>query len=373
MFCFRRLIPAILALAAIVDVGLRVLPPDRLALRAWEAVTLFVTGPGPFALNKHYVNRAAIGDLATLANLPAEAHPHGETFTTGPEGFRTYAVGRDRPPAALMIGDSFGAGAALDDADALATRLGPVVGGPVVFASFYYSGVQAVSVLHAPLVIMQLSERNVLPPAFPEGDPDGRSLLRTAVPAGSQLDAVLRYVRDMPKYSPLSIWSGRAYKALQNGRVLPNPYETNVVKFRLVDGDTMMFLRSELEHRLAPPPVRINTVLGLKARVEQQASKFVVLLVPDKLTVYGPLQADGATVEPGNLYIDAQERALRSAGVRVINLKAALQREARSALARQQYLYHLDDTHWNESGVLVAVQEIQRQFDGIDSGEMIRR
>lgn len=359
----RRLIPAVLVVSASVDALARLIPPDRLAVRAWEAVTLFVTRPGPFAPNKRYVNESAVGDLATLANLPSEIHPHSETFTTGPEGFRMYTVGRDAPPTALMVGDSFGAGAALDDADALGTRLSTVLGGPVVFAGFYYSAFQAAGLVSAPLFIVQLSERNVLPPSFPESTDNGTGLLKAGVPSGGTVDATLRYVMDVPKYSPLAIWSGRAYKFLQNDRVLPNPYVTNVARYRLVNGETMLFLRSEVDHRLRPPPVHIESVLGLKKRVETKAAKLLVLLVPDKLTVYGPFQTSRDTAtEPANLYIDAEERALVAAGLRVINLKNALKAEAGKAFADGKYLYHLDDTHWNALGISVAVEEIRRQL-----------
>ena len=159
--CLRVLLPALLVVTAIANVVLRLLPPDVMAFRSWEAVTLFVTSIGPFATNKHYYNPAATGDLSGLANLPEFRRPHAEAFTTGAHGFRMYDPDVDRPPAALLFGDSFGAGASVSDEACLGARLSSVFKGPVFFAGYYGPAVaeSLAGLPAAPLLIVQLSER----------------------------------------------------------------------------------------------------------------------------------------------------------------------------------------------------------------------
>src|ERR1019366_1403135 len=65
-----RIGPAVVLLCLVLDISLRLLPPGFITFRAWEAVTLFATGTGPFVPNVAYRSTRSSGDLANLANLP---------------------------------------------------------------------------------------------------------------------------------------------------------------------------------------------------------------------------------------------------------------------------------------------------------------
>lgn len=356
-------IPAILVVTGVANIALRFLPPDRIALRSWEAVTLFVTKTGPFAAEKHYFNPGATGDLGTLANLPAYRCPHPETFTTGPHGYRRYEPGADPPAAAILFGDSFGAGASLTDGDDLCSRLTPVFGGPVFFAA--YCAPNAVRTLRhlpkAPFVILQISERY---PVNNTASADGRDLagvIKRLAGDGSSLYRTLRYVRDLSAYSPMEIWAGRAYRYLQNDAVLPNVHGRNVCRYTLINRSEMLFLRSEVSDYYSPQPVAVGTVVAMQREIEAQRFRVIVILVPNKFTVYYPLiQAARPGPAEDRLYINVLERELRLASVSVVNLSPALRRAAAEALTRNELIYHLDDTHWNAAGVAVASEEVRR-------------
>jgi hypothetical protein len=366
----RSLIPGILIVSGLLNIGLRFLPPDYVALRSWEAVTMFVTSTGPFAPRKHYFNPAATGDLGTLANLPRYRTAHAELFSTGLHGYRDYEPGIDRAPAAIMFGDSFGAGASLSDSDYLCHVLEPVVGGPVVFGGYYYPSVaDKLSALPKTRnVILQLSERYDLNDTQAAARQSPAGMVKRLVPAASRPYLALRYLKDLSRYSPLEIWSGRAYRYLQNDAVLPNPHAANVRRYTLLNNSEMLFLASETPHYLSPPPVNIASLVAVARDIESKGMHVMVLIVPNKFTVYYPLLRD-VTPGPsdGELYVNVLERKLRAANVPVVNLTAPLRRAAAACLRSDKLIYRADDTHWNPSGVATAVETIRSSWPEIDN------
>ncbi len=63
------LLPVLILLLLLADVGLRLLPLDPFAFRAHEVMLRFPTPGGPFEANRSYRNEASYGDLASLGNL----------------------------------------------------------------------------------------------------------------------------------------------------------------------------------------------------------------------------------------------------------------------------------------------------------------
>jgi hypothetical protein len=57
-------------------------------------------------------------------------------------------------------------------------------------------------------------------------------------------------------------------------------------------------------------------------------------------------------------YLDVVEQRLAAANVPVLNLTPLFREQAASLLARDEYLYWLDDTHWNGEGIREAAQAI---------------
>jgi hypothetical protein len=359
--CLRVLIPAVLVITAIANVGLRFLPPEHMALRSWEAVTLFVKNAGPFAASKHYFNPASTGDLGTLANLPAYRRPHPEVFTTGEQGYRGYEPGKDPAPAAILFGDSFGAGASVSDSDSLCARLGPVFGGPVFFAGYYVPNFaeKLKSLPRTRLIILQLSERYALNDAAP-GDADGaEGAIKRFFPATSAAYRDLRYLHNYVVYSPLEIWAARAYRHLQNDVILPNVHTKNVVRYSLRNHDELLFLRSELLSYVSPPPPLTRSLFESVNALRAEGHKVLVILVPNKLTVYYPLLENGPPPTPeDHLYLNVLEGKLNAASIPAVNLTPALRRAAAEGLDRHALVYHSDDTHWNSEGIRVAAEAV---------------
>jgi acetyltransferase AlgX (SGNH hydrolase-like protein) len=358
----RFLIPGILLITGVANVALRLLPPDRLALRSWEAVTLFVTNTGPFAPGKHYVNHAATGDLGTLANLPQYRRPHSEVFTTGVHGYRGYEPGVDAPPAAILFGDSFGAGASLSDNDSLCARLRPIFGGPVFFAGYYSPHVPEIltELPRAPFVILQLSERYGLTDRAPANTDFIKTLLRD----NSAVYRTVRYWHGLAMYSPLEIWAGRAYRYLQNDAILPNVHAKDVARYTLRNHDELLFLRSEVTAYFNPRAQAAGSLIATERTLRAQGYHVLLILVPNKFTVYYPLlQNAPPSSGEDRLYINVLERTLRAASIPVVNLTPALRRAAADALKNNELVYHSDDTHWNGLGVIAACEEIRKALN----------
>jgi hypothetical protein len=118
-----RVIVAVLALAALTDLISRALPIDALAFRAWEAARYY-HAPTTFFEPLKRVDVEAFGDLSNGGNVPEYRIYRREVFTTDALGFRNppelLNSGRVR---AIVMGDSFAAGASLSDDQTLAVHL----------------------------------------------------------------------------------------------------------------------------------------------------------------------------------------------------------------------------------------------------------
>ena len=94
--------------------------------------------------------------------------------------------------------------------------------------------------------------------------------------------------------------------------------------------------------------------------------KLVVLFVPRPVVVYGDLVTPPLPAEAWVAHYRALQVRLEAEGIALVNPIEALRREARARLAAGEYLYHLDDTHWNAQGIAVTVDEILRVLPSAD-------
>jgi hypothetical protein len=76
--------------------------------------------------------------------------------------------------------------------------------------------------------------------------------------------------------------------------------------------------------------------------------RMIVLLVPEKMTVYGP--SLGVEV-PADPLLDRMERNLVSRGLRVVNGLPLLRATADADLAAGKLSFLREDEHWNADGV----------------------
>ena len=93
-------------------------------------------------------------------------------------------------------------------------------------------------------------------------------------------------------------------------------------------------------------------------QLQNEGIGLLVLLVPDKYVVYHDLLWSTSPHTERRQYLDVIEQRLDAANVAVLNLTPRFRKQAEALLARDEYLYWLDDTHWNAEGIREAAQAI---------------
>jgi hypothetical protein len=354
----------------IADIGLRFVPPGRVYFHAWEAATMHATADGSFTPNFRYENNHASGDLANMGNLPQFRHYHQEVFTTDKFGFRNPPrEGADGAPSAILVGDSFSVGSGNSDGDTLTAQLtsrlpnGRVYNGANTGPHWIMVN-ELISRLHmrGGLVIWQMSERQKLPASL---QAEGPYTLPSASSAlGDRRSIVQRFSdwRDsLLAYSPLRIYLSGAYRRLENGVLFPNPSENLVMVGHLRNGDSMLFLKTEVDNFYQPRYDSPTYLTEINALIHCTGNDLLVVLVPDKFGVYYPLLQDNLPSPPeGKSHLDKLEEDLHRSGVPVVNLMGPLRSQASEGLQKREYNYRLDDTHWNPAGIQTAATEILR-------------
>jgi SGNH hydrolase-like domain, acetyltransferase AlgX len=84
----------------------------------------------------------------------------------------------------------------------------------------------------------------------------------------------------------------------------------------------------------------------------------VVLVVPDKYTVYGPLLEGKPSDFGGERLLAAIAQELRRADTPVVNLTQKFRASATEAISRNEYIYWRDDTHWKPLGSKLAAASL---------------
>ncbi len=340
-----RIGPAVLLICLLLDISLRFLPPGLITFRAWEAVTLFATGNGPFIPNAVYRNTRSSGDLASLANLPHLRQYHEEVFSTDAAGYRNRGETAKPFTGILLVGDSFTAGSGVSDSLTLSEQLNDISGRRVYNGALTPSLWELLQHLQMTrgLVVWQQSERYPLPLPI--------DLER--VPEQGWKRAMA-----LESYSPLEILFGRAVKLLQNDKVFPNPYRSAAVAAKLRNGREILFLPKEVKNYEMDRPTDPEFFVQLKIQLQKRGIGLLVLLVPDKYVVYHDLLLSASPRTERRQFLDVVEQRLAAANVPVLNLTPDFRKQAEALLARGEYLYWLDDTHWNAEGIREAAQAI---------------
>ena len=373
------LLPLLMVAAFAGELASRFLPLDVVAFRVWEpALQTALGAPGPFEPGKAVTKRRAYGDLAALGNERRLRQYHDESFHVDRLGFRNGYDVDHAVYAGIVTGDSFAVGHAEPEPATLSGQLTLLAG-----ARFYNAGfslppgppppdglasLAATLRIHPGVVVYELLERaaRTSPPArldlplvpYPPGFPPERSLrLRLA--------GIARRFHPTAE-SPLQIASVRLVKWLEDDTLRPNPYAGAVVRRTLTNGDEMLFLPWDLAPLgagdLQPLATEWSGYLAWYAgKLQAQGLPVVVLLVPDKYTVYGPLTPNDSPEPEGGRLLDGIEDRLRSAGVPVVNVTALFRARAAAGLARYEYLYWRDDTHWNARGIALAADAVWRE------------
>jgi hypothetical protein len=361
-------IPRLLVAVFLLDAALRFMSIDPLTFRAWEAVSRYRPAGAAFEPNRRYHNARSYGDLTAMGNLPGLRQYRTEVFTTDALGFRNAAHVLDTQIGAILIGDSFAVGSGVSDDETVSARLGQSWGCVV-----YNAGSEAWAVvpdqilpilerldLRGRTVIRLYSEDSEVPYV---PTTRGRILRKLVAGVPAEIRGVAGRVEGLLTVSPLRILSERALKTVENDRVLPNSYAGNVVKASLRNGDSMLFRTSHVRNFYRDRELAADYWTWLRDAFREAGYDLVVVLVPGKYTVYRPFLVGQRQPGAGaGDYLDRLEGELRAMGVPVLNLAPFLSAQAARHLERGEYLYWLDDIHWNARGIGLAAAAIRAQW-----------
>ena len=358
-----RVAPRLVLLACLGDVGMRLPRVDPWSFRGWEALSAYRSPAAPFEANRRYDKPDSYGDLAAMGNLPELRQYRPELFTTDALGFRNRADARSRPPAAIVVGDSFVVGSGVSDDETVTSRLSALLGCPVYNSGGIDPDPDRILALARKLgltrgmVVHQYAEDFEMPAAPSEGR---RRYQRALAAMDPRIGALVGRVRGMLTVSPLQIASERALKGLEDGRLLPNRYVGRVVRGRLANGDPMLFLGYFFGKFHQKREVPTAYWAWLQKELRAGGLELAVVIVPSAYRVYRPFLVEP---KPGPEAVDDYpgrvEEELRRAGIPALNLTPALSVSAARRLPERGYLYWRDDIHWNAEGTEVAASAIR--------------
>ena len=366
-----RVLPRLMFLSLLLDLVLRFVPLDPLTFRAWEAMLRrYPNAVGPFIPNKHYHRDNSYGGVAGIGNLPALRHYHSVDFTTDADGFHNPPALAQGEPIGMVIGDSFAVGSELPEEQSLSAELTHRFG-----AYFYNAGgpqplplrsLRTVAQrlhLHRGMVIFEFLESRALqdpPAATPEG---GRGAAQAFFfrAMGPQWTDRLGTPLNELHASPLRALSAKLQKKIQDDTVLPNSFAAFVIQERLRNGEPIVFLPAEFKSPNHPRKAAERWAAYFawySSELRKDGLELVVLLVPNRTTIYAPLLAQPRDVSASRAALQDLADALQNAGVFTVPLERRYAHDATVLLNQEKYLYFLDDTHWSGDGTAVAADEI---------------
>jgi len=364
------LLPALMLAAFLGNIALCFMPEDFLSFRTWEPA-LSVLGsdsPGPFEPNLFLVKRKAYGDLASLGNFPGLREEHDEEFRSDKFGYRNSYAADTARSAGIVVGDSFVSASSVPADKTLSGQLTTLDGG------YYYNaggfpppGPDAIESLLPKLnipsgtVVFVLLERRARS-APPSLDSTSSTLpplkLGPFVVRGRALRVWSRLFGDP---SPAAILSRKIFRRIQNDVLQPNIYKEEVVRRTLQNNDEMLFYPADIDpvSDVQTPSIEWSSYLKTFAnRMAKHSLRTIVLLVPNKYTVYGPVLKNAPVQAIGERLMTAIQNELSNAGVPVVNVTSVYLSDAENGLSQKHYLYWRDDTHWNANGIGVAANQM---------------
>ena len=368
---------ALIVFAGATDIAFRFLPPGWYTFHSYETAYLYATAEGPLRPNLAYRNDRAWGNLANMGNFPGFRQFRNQIFTTDSRGYRNQP-GSDRAVSAILIGDSLGLGDSVSDQETLDRQLNKLGGMSVYNGAGRRDWRTTITVINrlnmrGGLVIWQESEVYPLPDhvEIESDSPRGPSLrtlfLAPDNPVYRELKNAKLYVHIWAAYSPLNIVMSKLYRNLCNDVLLPNPGNPDVLVRSLQNGDQMLVLKGGIENYVHPRSTQTSFFAELNSLVKATGNQLLVVLVPDKVTVYGPWFADPPARESSDLYMNSLEKRINSDRIPVVNLINPLRAQAADGLPRHEYNYWLDDTHWNAAGIRRSAEAIVAKLEDLGS------
>jgi SGNH hydrolase-like domain, acetyltransferase AlgX len=380
-------LPRVLVLLFALDILLRFVPLSVLGIHTAQGAVRRLPSDvvGPFIPNVDVSFPADYGDLASLANLPAMRTYRKSAFKTDSLGF-----GNPQPlsgaPEAILLGDSFLLPSDVPLNRTFSSQLAEIRGDSIFNAG------GATPLRLGPLrdltqrlgmrdgyVVYEFLERHLTeaPPLRTESGNSGLRSLPTRILGTRRLEEIRLPLYNFIEFSPLQAMVQRLDKSICNDVFLPNRYSQNALVRTLLNGDEMLFLASDLANtKVTGAQVSAwgNYFAWLSGELKQDRLTLVVLIIPNKLSVYEPLLSvpDNASVNEQNLR--NLQNLLAESKIPVVNLLDPFRTQAAADLDDHLYIYWKDDTHWNERGMTIGAKLVadtlaaQGQTSGRTSG-----
>ncbi len=366
-----RLLPRLMFLFFLLDLVLRLVPLDPVTFRAWEAMLRhYPNAVGPFIPNKHYHRDNSYGGVAGIGNLPALRHYHSVDFTTDAYGFHNPPPLAQGNPIGVVVGDSFAVGSELPEDQSLSAQLTQHFGGYFYNAGapqpLHLRSLEAIDQrlgLHHGLVIFEFLESRALqdpPAATPDGGRGAAQAFFFRAMGPDWTDRLGTPLNELHA-SPLQALSAKLEKRIQDDALLPNSFAGFVVQEKLRNGEPIVLLPAEFKSPSDPRKSAERWAAYFawySTELRKDGLDLVVLLVPNRSTIYAPLFARPRDVSASRATLQGFADALQNAGVHTVPLERPYAQNAAVLLDQKKYLYFLDDTHWNGNGTSLAADEI---------------
>lgn len=367
-----RLVPWTIAAALALDAGTRLIPIDMFAFRAWETLVVARGPTGPFEPNRVYANPFTYGDLSRPQRYARLRQHHLEYFSTDEWGFRqTVSPAGDRTVRWLLVGDSFGVGSGVRDGNTLASQVARWSGDRVYNASAGFplplSDIRFTCErlgMTEGVVIYEHMERQPMPTVAEYGAL--RAFTNGPPPRERSLSERYRVWKKDAAVNRMSILAGWGWDSMTttidvtpSGDSSPQSTDLPTAAGTLANGSTMLFYAGDVEVTRDPNrQISSDYLVWLKAELTKMNLELVVLLVPTKYSVYGPVVTNPEAFVPSDLPLKRLAGDLNARGVFAVDVTDPLRTQARAGLTRNEYVYFIDDTHWNERGTSVAAQAL---------------
>jgi hypothetical protein len=303
------------------------------------------------------------GDLANMANVRDNSEARSVQFSSDALGFRN--TGATGTVKGAVFGDSFSWSGDKNESS-LPAQLGERLGCRIYNAAGPGYEARRPNADNINAVARRIGlEKGVIIVAELERRSFER--IRAESPARARRQTfwagVQQFFRRLFRGSPIKRYLEDLLRYIQDDRILPNGYINNVVQGKLRNGDRMLFYPEDLRSPSEARPFPTSYWATLQRELQKSQRKLLVLIVPNKYTVYQHLLHGGENLPKlHEELVSRNESALRSLQIPVINLTPVLKAHAEAGIDRREYVYWRNDTHWNHRGISIAAEEIVRRF-----------
>jgi alginate O-acetyltransferase complex protein AlgJ len=338
---------------------LLLLPVDQFGFRVWDSIgfkSFRAYTPTNFYPNIS-LERFEVGSLAPYTQHAVLKKVEWQTDATG---FRNYGNHCD-DPFIVIAGDSFAVGTAQTQSEMFSTLLEKSINKCV------YS-LAGVSIQEAMDVVI---EKDLKPEYFffinVEKNLGVMEEIRIPSSLKSKLIHSLKYATiHFPMMLEMFAYADRAFNltfhAYKRSKGIASAVRRGFLEYDAIEDDIakaptiekMLFLENEKSFKQYSEDqidYMKNLVMSYNRYIKTYGIKFIFIPVPNKESVYKELLEAPFT---DNHFIEAYITNLKLTGIKTVDIYTPCRK---LFLENKTFCYHLDDDHWNTTGINVAIRE----------------